>query len=122
MCLIISKIGFVVLGYMSANTEGSKFKYISDKASDCTHNDVFLFELKQIALVLPKISSCMIIYILFIVAIILVNAVYLCKKCYHLLSTSPYIGDSMHEGEYSHVGMGFENDTNPTTGLENQTP
>lgn len=57
----------------------------------------------------------MIIYIIFIAIIILVNGYHLCKKCYQLLKTSPMI-DDMHQGEYSHIGMGMETDV--TTGLE----
>lgn len=57
----------------------------------------------------------MIVYIIFLVLIIIVNGIILCKKCFHILATSKMIqtDDEMHIGEYSHIGM---------DGLENQKP
>ena len=33
ICIILGKIGFVVVSYMSANTESGKFNYISQATS-----------------------------------------------------------------------------------------
>lgn len=49
ICIILGKIGFVVVSYMSANTENGKFNHISKESSGCTQNKVVLFELGQIA-------------------------------------------------------------------------
>lgn len=82
VCLILAKVGIVVISYMSANTESSKFNYIKDPESNCTKNGYLLAELGEIAEVLPKVKSSMMIYIIFIATIILLNGAILAKKCY----------------------------------------
>ena len=112
LCLVLSKIGFVIVSYMSTYAESDKFDKLSKDEAECTTHPDFLFELKQIAKILPKIKESMIIYIVFIILIILVNGYQLCKKCYHLLKNGPKgpDEDGMALGEYSHIYMdGLEN-------------
>ena len=55
LCLLLGKIGLVVLSYMSANTENQKFKYLSRAETLCTVEPNLKSELAQIAFILPKI-------------------------------------------------------------------
>jgi len=60
----------------------------------------------------------MIIYIVFLVAILIVNAVILCKRIVYLLKNSDYIkddDDDMHAGEYSFIGEGMLDQENKTS-------
>ena len=45
ICIILSKIGFVVVSYMSSYTESDKFAFISTAEADCSHDKNLVFEL-----------------------------------------------------------------------------
>ena len=59
----------------------------------------------------------MIIYIVFLIAILVVNVFILCKRIMYLLKNSDYIkddDDGEHIGEYSFIGEGMLDADNKT--------
>jgi len=102
ICIVLGKIGLVLVSFMSASTESGKFKYLSSPDATCTQSADLLNELEKIALMLPKIKSSLIVYIMFIIVILVLNFYEFCKKCYKMLKDHPMIqDDDMHMGEYS---------------------